>query len=185
MAARGEIESRQTPDGVIIVYRPVIVLLPTLFMLFWLAAWLVGERFAFRFVLNPGAVGLVPTVLVTLWLTLWTFAGVAVLLSLLWRVSGSETVKLTGDDLRIGKSLFGVPVSRKHYAVAGISALRVFAKLETDSDNFTSKVNCLAFTFAGKPVAFFRDLDPAEGQKVCDLLAGNNVWLKSAWLKAA
>ena len=75
----------QTPDGVVVTFRPTIVLASTLFLFVWLAVWYVGERVALRFVMNPNVVGVAATTFVGLWVSLWTLAGIAVTLSLLWR----------------------------------------------------------------------------------------------------
>ena len=185
MAKRGEIDVRQTPNGVVIVYQQKLVLFSTIFMLLWVGGWYVGERFAIHAVMNPGGIGLAATSFVGFWLFFWSLAGIAVLFSLLWTVAGSERVKLEGDDFNVCKSIAFVPLWRKRYAVSGMTELRTFAKAETDGDGFTSRINCISFLYQGKMVTFFRGLDPVECQKVCEQLAGSNVWLKSARLKAA
>ena len=71
----------------------------------------------------------------------------------------------------LSRAVFGIPLSRKQFRVADISNLRVLTKAYTDEDGSPYKVDSLAFDAGGKTVIFFRNLDPAEGQTVCDRLA--------------
>jgi hypothetical protein len=174
------LHSRQEPDGIVITYQQPIVLVTVLFLIIWIAGWLVGERFAFQLVLHTYDVAPAPAAFIALWLTFWTLAGIAVIVNLLWRIAGSETVALRGGDLSIRRATLGIPTSIKHYAVAEISGLRNFVRSDMDGDGEVVRSNCVSFTYRAKPVMFFAGIDPTDGQNVCDQLASQSVWLKPA-----
>ena len=93
----GRVAILQTADGLGIYIGPQRQIAVVLFLIVWLAVWGLGERWALSELFAGGFP--LPGLLVLPFVVIWSLAGIAVFLVVIWQLLGAERIFHTGGAL--------------------------------------------------------------------------------------
>jgi hypothetical protein len=168
--AKARFEVERTPDGERIRINARRQIFAMLFLPLWLTVWTFGgvaaiSQLATRF--EPFLV---------LWLCGWAVGWVAASATLVWMVTGSETLRAVGGDLEYSHHALGRS-RRWLYQGARIRRLRV-ANQPAWASRFSFQVpflnvgrmGSIKFDYGPRTISVAQGLDDAEGQMIIDLL---------------
>ena len=119
--ARFTIEDRDDRTRIVLPSRKVWFVL--LFLGVWLVGWACAEVSVLSVVIAGRGAGSAP--FLSFWLVGWTLGGAMAFFSLLWQLAGSETIEVTGETLRVWRSIFGLHLPARIYAAEHVQDLRV------------------------------------------------------------
>lgn len=146
-------------------------LLTTLFLMFWLGGWLIGEVTVITILFKaPLAVNF----FMVSWLGGWTIGGIAVITTVLWNLFGQEVIYTEDNCLTIAnKVLFFV--RKKRYDTASIANFRVDREalsrppyyMRRHYRNFMGR-GVIAFDYGLKTIRFGNALDEVEANYLVD-----------------
>ncbi|MDR1702494.1 MAG: hypothetical protein LBR56_06940 [Sporomusaceae bacterium] len=139
----------------------------TLFMLFWLGAWFIGEISVLA-ILSEGDAN--PFFI--FWLGAWTVGGGFVILSVLWNIAGAEKITIGSKSLQIKKAVFGIGFNRE-YALASINNVRIISEAESMFRRNTMaefSQGPIFFDYGLKTVKFGQGIDEAEARYLLKIL---------------
>ena len=133
-----------------------------LFLPVWLLGWTAGGITAGSQALTSHEPFLI------LWLCFWAVGWVFASGTLLWMISGAETVRVTGNDLELAHTLFGF--SRRWLfqgsQISGFGAVQSGPRFNSFAWQIPfvriRQIGALKFNYGPRTVCFFAGLDEAE-----------------------
>ena len=163
MTGRRRSTTRQTSSGLEISIPAKLHLFVFVFLLIWLALWVVIEFFQLRTLLTTPEAALV-------FLIPWTLGGVLGLYIQLWMIAGREIITLKSGILTITYTLFGW-VRAREYDVRHLSNLGVDPE-PYDSEGprlaalYPFRTGPIAFEYGGKTIRFADGVSETEAQEI-------------------
>ena len=145
--------------------------LQILFLLVWLAFWLFGWSAGLFGLISAGGAGL----FMLFWLVFWTIGGLAVMLSLLWQLTGREIIVVDDKALRIKWQLWGFSWL-KTYLAADVGSLRVSPVVyawhgrSRQLSYWWNGCGPIAFDYGAKTYRFGDGVDEAEAKQIVKLI---------------
>ncbi len=153
----------------IVIPSPKQILI-IIFLFAWIGGWTVGGSMAMKSVLEPKA-GTGTDWFIYFWLIGWAAGEAFALVSLVWMISGIETIVLSGNSLSIDRRALGLGLKREY----DISQSRNFRVMQTENW-LTNRRSTFAmigmtggrigFDYGMKTVRFAVGLDDAEADHV-------------------
>jgi hypothetical protein len=168
--AAWRIAFRRTEDG-IGVYNPTRRRLGIVaFMLVWLCGWGAGEWFALSQLLDSGT-PLAANLFLLVWVSLWTVAGIVVLLIVLWQLVGVEKLFLIEGGGIVTERGFGPVTRRRIFRVDEVSEVSLAQQQpQSASASAITTAGAVQFLAGGKRHSFGIDLDEEEADRVATLM---------------
>lgn len=160
----------QTAEGELIRIRARRQIFPMLFLPIWIVGWTIGGVFAMMTLLTDFQLFLV------VWLCGWAVGWCAAAGSLVWMITGSETLRVTGGDLEIAHHVFGAS-RRWLYQGSQLRGLDVAGQgafpfqFQFQIPFFRTKQGTLKFDYGARTYYAAAGLDEAEARLIVDRLA--------------
>jgi hypothetical protein len=162
------------PKGLEIVIPSQKNIFLILFLAAWLVGWCVGEVTVpttfFKGNKDTGAL-----IFSAAWLVAWTIGGALAIYAWLWNVAGKEKVTINNSTLTIKRDLFGYGRERE-YEVSSISNLRVSPQ-PYNPFNFSDSMKfwgigggILSFDYGYKTYRFGSSIDEAEASQLLNTI---------------
>jgi hypothetical protein len=141
----------------------------SLFLLFWLGGWAVGEMLAINQIIEADST----EPFIIFWLGGWTLGGFFALVALAWSMAGREVITVTSFSLTISQRVFGLGRT-KSYDATQIRKLRISPTNMSMSDSRSALQywgiggGPIAFDYGASTVHFGADIDEAEARMIVD-----------------
>jgi hypothetical protein len=137
-----------------------------LFFSFWMVAWYFGESSGASAVIKGLRSGDIPLFDIV-WLTLWTFFGVYVTLSVVWRLLGSEVIQVANRRLTLRKQIAGMGRTWE-FDTAAINALRYRPGYGSGKRYRESRIE---LDYGAKTYVLGTGIEPAEASQLLTLIS--------------
>ena len=176
--AAGRAKVVENSDTFHISFSSTQNILHTVFLGFWLCAWLFGELIVLALLISGGTGG--ATLFMIGWLGAWTAGGIFAISQFLWGISGRETLTLSDGTLTIRRQ---IPGYRRiwNYRVGDIQNIRADGALSASAapyfafNNFGifsgKAIGTLKFDYGLSTVGFGLKMDEAEARALAERLS--------------
>lgn len=139
-----------------------------LFILLWLAGWVIGEFSVAHELQHPHEDA--PIGFLALWITGWTVGGCFAVATLAWLIAGRERVTIAGDEFAVRRETCGLGWTRR-YELRNVKNLRVVdAPVDNGPfgmrDPYGFRSGPFVFDYGPRSVRFGVGLDVAEANAV-------------------
>lgn len=141
----------------------------SLFLIFWLGGWAVGEMSAINQIMGSES----PGPFIIFWLGGWTLGGLFAFAVLAWSMAGQEVITITPSSLTISRRVFGLGRT-KSYDATQIRKMRVSPTNMSMSDPRAAFQHWgigggpVAFDYGASTVNFGAGIDESEAQTIVD-----------------
>jgi len=115
------------------------------------------------------------------WLGLWALVMGVGLFTLLWQITGEETIEITSQSIALKRTILGIMFFSKEYAAEYIQDLGVsIVSSDTDIFGWSKRENLwgigrglLAFDYGAETVRFGSEVEEAEAKQILALIQGH------------